>query len=469
MLAFITFQLSKHPLNPAPVFSSLALFNQLRQPLTILPMIIGLVADAFTGIGRIEQFLLAEDQKDDIEIHGDSPYGVAIDHADFTWEANPDEEAKGAQGKNKKLEAKKQPKKTKKTKATAKHDPEKTPVDSDVSGTVTPDDSSEENPAPQPPFKILDINLTAGKQELIGVIGSVGSGKSSLLSAIAGDMRRLRGSAVISGTRAFCPQQAWVQNATILDNITFGKEFDQDKYDRVIEACALRHDLEMLPHGNLTEVGERGINLSGGQKQRLSLARAIYSDADIVLLDDPLSAVDAHVGRHLMEHAICGLLKNKCSILATHQLHILTRCDRIILMQDGHITAFDTFDALMEGNKEFQSIMATVDTNDPVVENKPVDKNVAAGPTKQKEDSADALMQKEDRAVSGVPMSVYVDYCKATGSVWIAPMTLCFLIISQGTNTLTSLWLAWWSSNKFGLSTGAYVCGKPSPVTLIVY
>ncbi|KAJ9214480.1 hypothetical protein DTO166G4_3884 [Paecilomyces variotii] len=462
MLAFITFQLSKHPLNPAPVFSSLALFNQLRQPLTILPMIIGLVADAFTGIGRIEQFLLAEDQKDDIEIRKDSLDAVAIEHADFTWEANPDEEAKGGQGNNKKFDAKKakkEAKKAQKTKASEDHDPEKMPVSStDISQAVTPDDTSEETPGPQPPFKILDINLVAGKQELIGVIGSVGSGKSSLLSAIAGDMRRVRGSAVISGSRAFCPQQAWIQNATILENITFGSEFDKDKYDRVVDACALGHDLEMLPHGNLTEVGERGINLSGGQKQRLSLARAIYSDADIVLLDDPLSAVDAHVGRHLMQHAICGLLKDKCRILATHQLHILNRCDRIIIMQDGHITAFDTFDALMEKNEEFQSIMETVDTTDPVVENRPTDQNmVAGGQKKQKGDSADALMQQEDRAVKGVPMSVYVDYCKSTGSVWIAPMTLFFLIISQGANTLTSLWLAWWSSDKFGLSTGAYI------------
>ncbi|KAL1863269.1 ATP-binding cassette transporter yor1 [Paecilomyces lecythidis] len=462
MLAFITFQLSKHPLNPAPVFSSLALFNQLRQPLTILPMIIGLVADAFTGIGRIEQFLLAEDQKDDIEIDKDSPDAIAIQHADFTWEANPDEDKKGPQGKNKKLDvkrAKKEAKKAKKTKPSAEHDPEKMPVSStDVSQAVTPYDSSEENPEPQAPFKIVDINLDAGKQELIGVIGSVGSGKSSLLSAIAGDMRRLRGSAVISGSRAFCPQQAWIQNATILENITFGSEFDKDKYDRVIEACALEHDLEMLPHGNLTEVGERGINLSGGQKQRLSLARAIYSDADIVLLDDPLSAVDAHVGRHLMQHAICGLLKDKCRILATHQLHTLKRCDRIIIMHDGRITAFDTFDSLMEKNEEFQSIMETVDTTDPMVENKPADQNiVAGGPKKQKGDSSDALMQEEDRAVKGVPMSVYVDYCKSTGSVWIAPMTLFFLIISQGSNTLTGLWLAWWSSDKFGLSTGAYI------------
>src|SRR6202012_4411210 len=133
-----------------------------------------------------------------------------------------------------------------------------------------------------------------------------GSGKSSLLAALAGDMRKTRGEMTLGASRAFCPQYAWIQNATVKNNIVFGQHFDQDWYDQVIDACALRPDLEMLPAGDMTEIGERGITVSGGQKQRLNIARAIYFDSDIVLLDDPLSAVDAHVGRHIMENAICG-------------------------------------------------------------------------------------------------------------------------------------------------------------------
>lgn len=129
----------------------------------------------------------------------------------------------------------------------------------------------------------------------------------------------------------------------------------------MIDACSLRQDLDILAHGRFTEIGERGINLSGGQKQRVSLARAIYSDADIMLMDDPLSAVDAHVGRHIMEHALCGLLKDKCRILASRQLHVLHHCDRIIIMDEGRIAACDTFDNLMAHNERFREMMATVD------------------------------------------------------------------------------------------------------------
>ncbi|KAK3104315.1 ATP-binding cassette transporter yor1, partial [Teratosphaeriaceae sp. CCFEE 6253] len=184
------------------------------------------------------------------------------------------------------------------------------------------------------PFHIRDINLDVGRNELIAVIGSVGSGKSSLLGALAGDMRRTTGSMALGASRAFCPQYAWIQNATVKQNIVFGKDFDRRWYDEVIDACALRPDLEMLPSGDLTEIGERGITVSGGQKQRLNIARAIYFNADIVLMDDPLSAVDAHVGRHIMDNAICGLMRDKCRVLATHQLHVLHRVDRIVWMKE---------------------------------------------------------------------------------------------------------------------------------------
>src|SRR6202012_4182329 len=159
-----------------------------------------------------------------------------------------------------------------------------------------------------------------------------GSGKSSLLAALAGDMRKTRGEMTLGASRAFCPQYAWVQNATAKENILFGTEFRRDWYDAVVDACALRPDFDMLPGGDQTEIGERGITVSGGQKQRFNIARAIYFNSDIVLMDDPLSAVDAHVGRHIMDNAICGLLKGKARILVTHQRLFRNRWDRIIWM-----------------------------------------------------------------------------------------------------------------------------------------
>ncbi|KAM0271868.1 hypothetical protein ACHAQH_008953 [Verticillium albo-atrum] len=166
-------------------------------------------------------------------------------------------------------------------------------------------------------------------------------------------MRLVTGSMKFTSKIAYCPQSAWLQNATIRENIVFGQAFDQSFYNRVVHACALEADFALLPQGDLTEIGEKGITLSGGQKQRVNIARAIYSDAGIVLLDDPLSAVDAHVGNHIFNQAIVGLLREKCSVLVTHQLHVLPRCDRVIWMVDGRIEANDTYENLLENSPSF--------------------------------------------------------------------------------------------------------------------
>ncbi|KAG0272793.1 hypothetical protein BGZ97_010884, partial [Linnemannia gamsii] len=164
---------------------------------------------------------------------------------------------------------------------------------------------------------LTNINLSVAKGSLTAIVGRVGQGKTSLLSALIGEMYKRQGTIRIRGRVAYAAQQAWILNATLKDNITFGLDFDQEKYDRIVTASGLLPDIEMLPAGDLTEIGERGINLSGGQKQRVSLARAAYQDADVYLLDDPLSAVDAHVDQHLWENLIGpdGLLKDKTRLL----------------------------------------------------------------------------------------------------------------------------------------------------------
>ena len=149
------------------------------------------------------------------------------------------------------------------------------------------------------------------------MVVQVGSGKSTLLSGFLGELHKLKGTINISGSTAYVPQQAWIQNVTLKDNILFGKELNDRLYDQVLESCALKSDLSILPAGDKTEIGEKGINLSGGQKQRVSLARSVYSDSDIYMLDDPLSAVDAHVGKHIFESVVGpnGILKGKVSHL----------------------------------------------------------------------------------------------------------------------------------------------------------
>lgn len=188
------------------------------------------------------------------------------------------------------------------------------------------------------PF-LRSINLTIPRGNLIAVVGSVGSGKSSLISAILGDMPKISGDLNIDGKIAYVSQQAWIQNATVRDNIIFGKIFENTFYNKVIEACALETDFKILVAGDLTEVGEKGLNLSGGQKLRISLARAVYNNADIYLLDDPLSAVDCDVGNHIFEKIIGprGMLRSKTRIFVTHGLTFLPLVNEVVLMENGCI------------------------------------------------------------------------------------------------------------------------------------
>ncbi|KAG0306642.1 hypothetical protein BGZ97_000667 [Linnemannia gamsii] len=206
---------------------------------------------------------------------------------------------------------------------------------------------------------LQSIQLTVQRGSLTAVVGRVGQGKSSLLSAMIGDMYKLKGQVELHGRVAYVPQQAWICNATLKDNILFGNGYDEAKYRHVLFACGLEPDIAMLPGGDMTEIGERGINLSGGQKQRVSLARAAYDDADVYFLDDPLSAVDAHVDHHLWENLIgpSGLLKSKARILVTHGTHHLHKMDQIVVIKDGFIQERGDYSHLMSSKKDFYRLM----------------------------------------------------------------------------------------------------------------
>lgn len=203
--------------------------------------------------------------------------------------------------------------------------------------------------------------MSVKKGELLAIVGRIGSGKTSLLSALLGEIPRASGTVKRGESAAYVSQQAWVLNQSLRENILFGMPFNKEKYDAILDACCLRPDLAQLPAGDLTEIGEKGINLryglksetkkkkmlifvfffkpniSGGQKQRISLARSIYADRDIYLLDDTLSAVDVHVGKSIFHHVIKGLLKEKTVLLVTHQLQFLPECDRIVVLSHGKI------------------------------------------------------------------------------------------------------------------------------------
>jgi len=219
--------------------------------------------------------------------------------------------------------------------------------------------------APTAPIVLHNLNFSARKGELSCLVGRVGCGKSSFISALLGDMYKLppngsgESQVVTRGKIAYVAQQPWIMNASVRDNILFGHRFDAEFYDRTVEACALTDDLKALPDGDDTEVGEKGISLSGGQKARLALARAVYARADIYFLDDPLSAVDQHVGRHLIDNVLGpqGLLKTKTRVLATNAITVLSQADTIVMLRAGKIVETGSYDQVMAAKRDLYQLI----------------------------------------------------------------------------------------------------------------
>lgn len=442
MLAFVTYATTHSGLSPAVVFSSMAIFNSLRSPLTYLPVCLGMAVDAWASMQRIQEYLLEEEQEV-FEVDPSLESAIRVEDASFTWEKqSSNAAAPSAQNKA-----------SGKTGAEEKHGSSTTLIEEEL------------------PFSLDRVNIDIDRGELIAIIGGVGSGKTSLLSALTGDMRKTDGSVVWGGPKAVCAQYAWIQNATVKDNIIFGNRIDEEWYRIVVHACSLNADFETLPHGDATEIGERGINLSGGQKQRISLARAVYSKADILLLDDPLSAVDPFVGKFIFETAICGLLSHKTRVLATHQMHVLNQCDRIIWMENGRVRAVDSYLNLMVNNKEFASMVheraaasqqSNEATADSAIPTAAVSTTTAATTAAAKAAKAAAgklkdLMSAEDQNTKSIPWSVYISYITSADNMVLVALIVPLLCLAQGLNILSSLWLAWWSQDKYGLPENTYI------------
>ncbi|KAF9909311.1 hypothetical protein EC991_008822 [Linnemannia zychae] len=329
------------------IFVSITLFGIMNRPLGFVAHMISKTIAVDVAMKRVQNFLLMEEiDTSIIKRYSRQPkalgsgedeepiLAVNIEEGTFSWEKQEDattaitvvEQDNSALGERQPLlsGARTQPQSTVTTKAT-----------------------------------LTNINLRVPDGHLTAFVGRIGQGKSSLMSAIMGEMYKLHGSVSVYGDLAYVPQQAWIINATVRDNILFGKAFDQNLYDRVIYASGLKPDFEMLSAGDQTEIGERGINLSGGQKQRVSLARAAYQDADIYILDDPLSAVDAHVDQHLWQNLIGpeGLLKDKTRLLVTHGIHHLENVDRIVVLKDGFISEIGEYQDLMKARGAFYQLI----------------------------------------------------------------------------------------------------------------
>nr|XP_057926636.1 multidrug resistance-associated protein 1 [Doryrhamphus excisus] len=308
MIAFAMFGVyvmldDRNILDAQKVFVSMALINILKTPLSQLPFAISTTMQAVVSLKRLGKYLCSEELKVDNVLKApmsSDGEDVVIENGTFSWSA--------------------------------------------------------EGP---PCLKKISVRVPRGS--LVAVVGHVGSGKSSLLSAMLGETEKRSGHVSMKGSTAYVPQQAWIQNATVQDNIIFGREKLKTWYHRVLEACALLPDLNILPAGDATEIGEKGLNLSGGQKQRVSLARAVYRKADVYLLDDPLSAVDAHVGQHIFDKVIGpkGVLQDKTRILVTHGMSFLPQADLILVLVNGEITESGSYQELLSRRGAFADFIHT--------------------------------------------------------------------------------------------------------------
>nr|XP_010299762.1 PREDICTED: canalicular multispecific organic anion transporter 1 [Balearica regulorum gibbericeps] len=415
-------------LDAQKAFTSISLFNVLRFPMAMLPLVLSSLVQTSVSTKRLERYLGGEDL-DTSAIHHNPIAGSAVrfSEATFAWEQD---------------------------------------------GNAV----------------IRDVTLDIASGSLVAVVGTVGSGKSSLVSAMLGEMENIKGHINIQGSLAYVPQQAWIQNATLKDNILFGSELDEARYQQVIKACALLPDLELLPAGDQTEIGEKGINLSGGQKQRVSLARAVYNNADIYILDDPLSAVDAHVGKYLFEHVLGpkGLLQKKTRILVTHSVSFLPQVDNIVVLVAGAVSEHGSYSTLLANRGAFAQFLNLYGSQEedaseknttgtgngdediePCVEEGPDDvvtmtlkreasihqrdKSSTSSWKKAQEEppkkvKGQQLIEKEAVETGKVKFSMYLRYLRAVGlcySFWVAMGYVGQYVAFVGTN----LWLSAWTND----------------------
>ncbi|XP_033954626.1 ATP-binding cassette sub-family C member 4-like [Pseudochaenichthys georgianus] len=333
-----------------------------------------------------------------------------------------------------------------------------------------------------PSLQNLSFSLHSNK--LLAVIGPVGAGKSSLLSTILGELPNEKGTLKVKGQLTYAAQQPWVFPGTIRSNILFGKELQPQKYERVLRACALKRDMELLPDGDLTLIGDRGATLSGGQKARVNLARAVYQDADIYLLDDPLSAVDAEVGRHLFEKCICGLLKNKLRILVTHQLQYLQAADQIIVLKEGHMVAKGTYAELQRSGVDFTSLLQQEEEEEQ--QQAPQEVSVRKRTLSQNSVLSQAssvlsvkdgdhlpaeavhMVAEESRAQGNIGAGLYVKYMRAGASAVLLIFLILINILAQVAYVMQDWWLAHWADEQSKLPVNGTVIqnGKNATVEL---
>ncbi|XP_043265995.1 ATP-binding cassette subfamily C member 4-like [Colletes gigas] len=390
----MTYVLLGNNISADKVFSMAQYFNVLQLTMAILyPMAVSAVAEAGVSIKRLEHFLLLKENScinDTKQINGDG--SISMKSVTATWNEN--------------------------SIVNTLHD--------------------------------ISIHIEPGK--LYAVVGSVGAGKSSFLQLILRELQQSNGDVRINGSVSYASQESWLFSGTVRNNILFGQPYDQKKYNEIVKVCALTKDFQQFNYGDKTLVGDRGAALSGGQRARINLARAIYRSADIYLLDDPLSAVDTHVGKHLFNECFKNYLHNKTRILVTHQVQHLKYCDYIIVLNNGKIEYEGTYMELQNKHVNFLR-MLSVDEHEKDTESVEIDESntpdisIHSGNSKNDDDS-EPQETEELMAKGGISKSLYWKYFRAGGSILMIMTFVGSLILGQFGSSGSDYWVAYWTRQE---------------------
>ncbi|NXP80221.1 MRP7 protein, partial [Ramphastos sulfuratus] len=422
---FITYVLLGHLLTATKVFTALALVGMLILPLNSFPWVLNSILEAKVSLDRIQRFLELVDQDLEAYYALDTPSGttaaIEMQCAAFSW----------------------------------------TPVE-------------EESTRQSLSIGTLQLhieNLSVKKGMLLGVVGKIGSGKSSLLAAITGELIKQGGQVYICDLEqgfGLATQEPWIQSTTVRENILFGREYDARLYKEVVEACALSDDLNILPAGDQTEVGENGVTLSGGQKARIVLARAVYQDKELYLLDDPLAAVDAEVANHLMRKCILGVLKHKTRILCTHRTEFLEKADALLLIDSGRIVKTGTpadILPLVEAFPKSKDMDRRQKEKGPYLASSRDQEVAVETEAKESTQNNHHIHKEEEKKEGTVAFRVYKAYWLAMGTC-LALSILFMLFLMQASRNISDWWLSHWiSSISQTANTTVMVCSAslPSP------
>ncbi|XP_050740955.1 probable multidrug resistance-associated protein lethal(2)03659 [Drosophila biarmipes] len=310
-----------------------------------------------------------------------------------------------------------------------------------------------------PDYTLSGVNLQVHPGTLLAIVGHTGSGKSSLIQAILGELRVESGEIETSGSLSYASQEPWLFSGSVRQNILFGQPMDRRRYDAVVKECALERDFELLPLKDKTIVGDRGASLSGGQKARISLARAVYREASIYLLDDPLSAVDTNVARHLFEHCVRGYLRDRIVILATHQLQFLQQADQVVVLDKGRVSAVGTYEELQKTGADLGSVLNEPDMHEEPAQERSRTPSITdqrrssveselSNPESCPEDAPEEVINHERKGVNCGGWGVYIDYFKAGGGLLPFVVMISFFLGSQGLASLGYYFLVPWVSKK---------------------